>query len=315
MVAAGPAADGRRRADMAIQFHCEACGRLIEVGDHFAGQHGHCKHCGRPIVIPQPAHHAAGADDGFRLKPAEGAEPAGVHDHLLNDHTPLGVRHAEAEPKVEPRSITNPDTEPLRPGDDYTIRPPSVKVQHSSAGPPPFWVNIPTLTARSLARLFRTLRDWGYMISLAFLVLALIGFVFGLKGALHVGVVVAIAANIEMLVVGVAYLVTLPFKESLHHGLMNFFPPYALYYWYTRWPQMKVPVKKTIGAFLPMALAATFYFAYEDGAEFEKKAVQKLEAIEGKVERGVHQVEDKVAPGVEKKIDKVLDGTEGSQSR
>ena len=77
---------------------------------------------------------------------------------------------------------------------------PTVKVRRSSAGPPPFWVNLPTLTARSLARVFRTLRDWGYLVGLAALVLALIGFTFKLKGALHVGVVVAIAANIEMLV-------------------------------------------------------------------------------------------------------------------
>ena len=117
--------------------------------------------------------------------------------------------------------------------------------------------------------ILRTLRDWGYLVSLAALVLALIGFIFKLKGALHTGVVVAIAANIEMLVVGTAYLVTLPFKESLHHGLANLFPPYAFYYWYTRWPKMKTPVKKTVGAFLPIALAGLGYFLYEDGSKIE----------------------------------------------
>jgi hypothetical protein len=288
---------------MSIAFHCEQCGQPIEVGDHFEGKHGHCKHCGHPIIIPA---HAVAGEDSLRLKPVEAEEPPGIHDHLLEAHTPLNVRHAEAEPRPEPKAISDPDTEPLRPEDEYGVKSPTVKLRHSSAGPPPFWVNIPTLTARSLARLFRTLRDWGFMVSLAALTLALIGFAFKLKGALHVGVVVAIAANIEMLVVGAAYLVTLPFKESLHHGLANLFPPYALYYWYSRWPKMKTPVKKTIGAFLPIALAGLAYFLYEDGAKVEAAVEKEFEVIEGKVERAVEKVEGK-APGLEKTIDRVLE--------
>ena len=287
---------------MPIQFRCESCGQTIEVGDHFEGKHGHCKHCGHPIVVPE---HAVAGGDGLRLKPVVEDEPAGVHDHLLVEAAPLNVRHAEDEPRPAPSAITDPDEDPLKPGDDYTVNAPTVRHRHSSAGPPPFWVNIPTLTARSLARMLRTLRDWGYIVSLAALVLALIGFIAKSRPMLHVGVVVAIAANIEMLVVGLAYLVTLPFKESLHHGLANLFPPYAIYYWYSRWPKMKTPVKKTIGAFLPIALAATAYFLYEDGAKVEAVVEEKFKAIEGKVEGAVGKVEGK-APGLGKTIDKVL---------
>lgn len=293
---------------MSIQFRCESCGQVIEVGDHFAGKHGHCKHCGRPIVVPA---HAVAGGEGLRLKPVEEDEPAGAHDHLLREAAPLAVRHAEAEPRPQPKAITDPDEEPLRPGDDYLVGGPTVRVRHSSAGPPPFWVNIPTLTARSLARIFRTLRDWGYVVSLAALVLALIGFAFKRKEALHVGAVVAIAANIEMLVAGVAYLVTLPFKESLHHGLANLFPPYAVYYWYSRWPKMKTPVKKTIGAFLPIALAGLAYFLYEDGAKVEAAVEKEIQVLEGKVGQGVGAVEGK-APGLGKAIDKVLEPSDAS---
>ncbi len=288
---------------MSIQFHCEACGKLIEVGDHFEGKPGHCKHCGHRIVVPE---HAAVASEGLRLKPTEDDEPAGLHDHLLKEQAPLYVRHAEAEPKLAPKAISDVDTAPLRPDEDYKVNAPTAKIRRSSAGPPPFWMNIPTLTARSLSRIFRTLRDWGYLVSLAALVLALIGYIFKIKGALHTGVVVAIAANIEMLVVGTAYLVTLPFKESLHHGLANLFPPYALYYWYTRWPKMKTPVKKTVGAFLPIALAAAGYFLYEDGAKVEAAVVKEFEVLEGKVEGAVGKVEGK-APALGKALDGVLD--------
>jgi hypothetical protein len=288
---------------MSIQFHCEACGQPIEVGDHFEGKHGRCKHCGHEIVVPE---HAVAGGDGLRLKPAEGDEPAGIHEHLLRDSAPLGVRHAEAEPKLAPRAISDVDTAPLRPEDEYKVNAATVKIRHSSAGPPPFWVNLPSLTARSISHLLRTLRDWGYLVSLAALVVALLGFTFKSKAALHVGVVVAIAANIEMLVVGVAYLVTLPFKESLHHGLANLFPPYAIYYWYSRWPKMKTPVKKTIGAFLPIALAGLWYVLYEDGDKIKATGERVIEKIEGKVEGAVGKVESK-APALGKAIDNVLD--------
>jgi hypothetical protein len=288
---------------MSIHLQCESCGRPIDVGDHFAGKRGHCKHCGHLIAVPA---HAAAAEEGLRLKPTEDDEPAGVHDHLLKEQAPLYVRHAEAEPKLAPRAISDVDTAPLRPDENYTVNAPTVKVRHSSAGPPPFWMNIPTLTARSLSHLLRTLRDWGYLVSLAALVLALIGFIFKIKGALHTGVVVAIAANIEMLVVGTAYLVTLPFKESLHHGLANLFPPYAFYYWYTRWPKMKTPVKRTVGAFLPIALAGLGYLLYEDGDKIKETGERVIEKIEGKVEGAVSKVEGK-APALGKALDGVLD--------
>lgn len=289
---------------MSIRFRCEECGHEIEVGDHFEGKHGHCKHCGRPIVVPE---HVAAAEGPLRLRPAEEDEPAGIHDHLLATPADLNVRRAEAEPRPAPVAISDPDDPALARGDDYRMGGPTVRVRHSSAGPPPFWVNIPTLTARSLAHLFRTLRDWGYLVSLAALVMALIGFIAKSKPMLHVGVAVAIAANVEMLVVGVAYLVTLPFKESLHHGLANLIPPYAIYYWYSRWPKMKTPVRKTIGAFLPIALAGLAYFAYEDGAKVEAAVAKEIQVLEGKVERGIKSVEGDKARDIDRTIDRVLE--------
>ena len=76
------------------------------------------------------------------------------------------------------------------------------------------------------------------MVSLFFLVIVLLGYLFQVKILLHLGAVGVIAANIGMLAAGIAYLVTLPFKESLRHGLANLLIPfYAIYYWTTRWPK------------------------------------------------------------------------------
>ncbi len=188
------------------------------------------------------------------------------------------------------------------PGDpDYQVLDPHHAEQvHSSLGPPPVWMILPSLTARFFARHFRELRDWLYVVSIAFLVLALIGYLFKLKILLHLGALGVIAANIGMLVAGLAYLVSLPFKESLFHGLANLLIPfYAIYYWTTRWPKMKGPVHKTLGAFLPIALIGVAYLIYEEAPAVEKAIEKEMPIIE-------RSIEDRL-PGFEKRIDRALD--------
>jgi hypothetical protein len=178
-----------------------------------------------------------------------------------------------------------------------------VSETRSSVGPPPLWTLLPTLTARFLATQFRRLRDRLYVVSLLFLVLVLIGYLFQVKLLLHFGALGVIAANIGMLCAGVAYLVTLPFKESLRHGLANLFIPfYAIYYWTTRWPRMKTPVYRTLGAFLPILLVGIAYLVYEDAPAVEQTLEKEVPALE-------KALEDEV-PALDRKLERVLDPLE-----
>lgn len=157
-----------------------------------------------------------------------------------------------------------------------------------ASGPPPWWWNAPSLTARLIARLLRKSRDLLYYFSLASLVVILYGFLFKVKMLLHLGAVVIVGSNISMFCVGVAYLVTLPFKDSLRHGLAcTLVPFYAFYYWATRWHRMRLAVLNTLAAFIPMFLVALAYIFYKEAP-----------AIENEVER--------LAPRIEAEADKVL---------
>lgn len=283
---------------MSIQFTCEKCGHAIGVDERFAGKHGVCKHCGHALVVP--------ADAPLLLRPTE-KEPAGLHGHLLDPHAPLTVRSAAAEPHIRPEAISGPDEPGAARHGDYAMRA-TGKERHSSAGPPPFWVNAPTLLARSVARRLRTLRDWIYLISVAALVLALLGFLFKDKSLLHVGVVIAIAANIGILAVGLAYLVTLPFKEGLGYGLANLLIPfYAVYYWSTRWPRMKPAVQKTFGAFVPILLATVAFFSYEEGPKLVEAGAREAPILEEKIEEGVKKLDVGPIQQLEKRIEGVVD--------
>jgi hypothetical protein len=288
---------------MSIQFSCDQCGHAIDVDDHLAGKHGVCKHCGHALVVPARTGTAVDAAGPLRLRPLDVREPAGPHAHLLDAHAPLIIRPATAEPHVKPVAISEPHEPGAPSSGDYVLHKPG-KERHSAAGPPPFWTNAPTLLAREIARRLRGLRDAIYLLSLGALVLALIGFLFQIKGLLHVGVVVAIAANVSMLMVGIAYLVTLPFKEGMGYGLANLLIPfYAVYYWWTRWPKMKPAVLKTLGAFLPIALATLAFFGYEDGPKLVEAGKREAPLLEKKLEEEVKRLEVGPVKQIEEKVE------------
>jgi hypothetical protein len=289
---------------MSIRFVCERCGHEMDVPDGLAGVHGKCKHCGHHLTVPE--HEAAGADTGLRLREAA-EEPPRLPAHLLAAEAPLTVRAAEAEPRRRPEAVSEPDETPPAPehrrgraGDQYGLADGGRDTRpHSSAGPPPLWVNLPTLTARLLARNFRTLRDWLYVVSVGALVVVLLGYLYHSRLVLHLGAAVVIASNISMLVVGFAYLVMLPFKESFWIGMANVFVPfYAVYYWVTRWPKMKRPVLNTLGSFVPILLVGLAYLVWKEAPVVERAIEKELPALEERLEKKL--------PALEKGVDRVL---------
>jgi hypothetical protein len=163
---------------------------------------------------------------------------------------------------------------------------------------------LPSLTARFVAGHLRVIRDRLYVVSVAFLVLALLGYLFRWKLVLHLAAVGVVATNLGMLGFGLAYLVTLPFKESFAHGMANLllFPFYTVYYWATRWHRMRTPVYRTAGSFLPIALVGLAIFAYEEAPAVEKAIETELPALERKLEGKV--------PALEKTVDRALEPLE-----
>ncbi len=279
---------------------------------------------------PTPSAGEEAAGPSLRLRPLEGEEAPRVADHLLAPPAHLKVRPAEAEPRPRLQSVSDPDSDAGRESDasqrggrsrgrgaphDYTVLDPfHVSEDHGPAGPPPLWMLLPSLTARALARQFRMLRDRLYVVSLFFLVLVLIGYLFQLKFLLHLGVLGVIAANIVMLGVGVAYLVTLPFKEGLWYGLANLLVPfYALYYWITRWPRMKPAVHRTLGSFLPILLVTIACIAYEEAPVVDKAVEKEFQALEKEIP-GLDQKVEQVLQPLEKKVGP-LPGSEPEQAQ
>ena len=277
---------------MAIHFHCGVCGHSLQAADDLAGRSGRCKYCGEAVVVPGLAESPQAP---LRLEPLERHEPARAPAHLLADHEPLTF-HADAGPaagpvghaldvRVDERLLDTSGPETYRLHDRRRAR-------RSSSGAPSPLVLLPSRIGRFFAHLLRRIRDWLYLISAAALTAMLIGFLFKYKVAMHLGAVVIIVANLGILVVGISYLVALPFTDGLVRGTSCLLlPPYTLYYWISHWHKMRKPVRKTLGAFLPIALVGIAYFFYEEGPAMKSAAETKLPSIAGAVENELERVD------------------------
>ena len=131
-----------------------------------------------------------------------------------------------------------------------------------------------------------------HLISIVSLAAILIGFLFKIKLAVHLGAAAIIVTNLGILVVGAAYLISVPFTDGPVRGVACLLlPPYTIHYWVKHWPKMRRPVINTAAAFLPICVAGLAYYFYKDGPAIEATAERRLPGIEQKVERKLESVD------------------------
>lgn len=281
---------------MSVRFACERCGHVFDVANEAEGRHGCCRRCGHPKIGPlsAPAAQPAAADTGLRLKPMDADAAQRSPAHLLDSPPPLSLRPEQAKEASWPSAVSRETNDPLHNrgqpnyglGQNFDGR-----SSRSSTGPPPLWWNLPSLTARLVARLLRKTRDLLYYVSLASLVLILYGFLFKAKTLMHIGAVLIVGSNISMLYVGASYLFTLPFKDSLRQGLACLVPFYAVYYWATRWHRMRKAVLNTLAAFIPMLLVALAYFFYKEAPVIEQEVERLAPRVESEADDVIRELE------------------------
>lgn len=268
---------------MSIPFHCEQCGQPAEVDEGPAGNRRQCQHCGASLTVPVAEPPAALAS--LRLRPLESDDPVAAASLLHATHPDPQLRATDAEPDVKVEGVSappradrqepeSPPYEVLAADNDHELEPRS---------PIPRGV-VFLRAARFISGELLSLRNWLYVVSVLFLVIALCGFLFKWPLWLRLGAVGVVLANAGMFLVGLIYLISLPFKEGPLYGLANLFPPYAVYYWATRWPRMRGPVLKTLSSFTPILLVALAYLCYKEAPVVERAVEDRLPAVEQKLD-------------------------------
>lgn len=92
---------------MAIEFHCDHCGKLVKTSDEHAGKRGKCPHCHQSVYIPTPPEEL----EPLRLAPVDESEEQ-ERQRLLEESREIAIKLRD-EREVPPEVVKPPLPEPV----------------------------------------------------------------------------------------------------------------------------------------------------------------------------------------------------------
>lgn len=243
---------------MSIVFFCTACGARFEVGDAAAGKVGRCKKCGEKNTIPKTTAKAATAA-------ASGPNGPGWLEHM-SSQVALAPMTIDRIPGVRTRSPNAPpidedlgDSKPYAVVTSWKI--PAVEAARSASGP----AGKVTITWRhwlgNLAKFFRRLNEFAYLLSVPFLMLLMIGAAMHNRGLALLGAQAVVLLNLGRIVTGMANILAVPFREGLTTGLLFLVPPFTIKYMIDHWNRLKRPTQRVVTPLLTI-VAVVLVFAF-----------------------------------------------------
>jgi hypothetical protein len=93
---------------MAIEFHCDHCGRLVRTSNENAGKRGKCPHCHLSVYIPTPSEEL----EPLRLAPVDESEQR-ARERALEESRALARKLREEREPPPPEAPKAPAPEPI----------------------------------------------------------------------------------------------------------------------------------------------------------------------------------------------------------
>ncbi len=220
---------------MGIVFFCQSCGARFEVDPRMAGKRGRCKKCGQYMSIPRaeeiasmaamPALAMAGVGAGV----AAGGGPAGADGgHSIGSWLKAGISQAVLAPitvdrmPLGYRRPTKPS--PLDDAEDskpYVLAQPEIAARGRAGRQDNAVLNLWRRQLGGFQKLFRSIHQAAYLISVPFLMILILGIVLGSRQMALLGATVVVLLNIGRLVAGVANLAVVPFRDGVNLSKMK----------------------------------------------------------------------------------------------
>ncbi len=145
-----------------------------------------------------------------------------------------------------------------------------------------------------ILRLLRFIDDWAYLISIPFIVLAIFAIAAGNREWVHLGAVVVLLANYGRFWVDLLAIFVRPFKEGPVHGLAFLFPPYGIYYVWTRWDTFRPTFRRLLTSCIPIVLVVLAY-AY---LPFVNPAAKDAKGLPEKIRSGGRELAKEIREDV-----------------
>jgi hypothetical protein len=319
---------------MFLLFTCEHCGARIKVDGRSQGKRGRCSQCGQVMIIPHMEAHAPpklahapetarDSDAPFRLSPPD-ERPHGSHVPPVLVEPQHLDQHADAEglsgfeliagdANPEEATLASPEVRRgLRELDEFQKDPHPYKLVDSleksfltrwarDSGPAG-WVVVKWRQGVGLIlKMLRWIDDWAYLISVPFIILVIFAIAVQNPRWVHLGAVVVVLANYGRFWTDLLAIFVRPFKEGPIHGLAFLFPPYGIYYLWTRRDKFKPTLRRLVTSCIPIVLVVLAY-AY---LPFVNPAARDAKGLPEKILSGerelIHEIRDDLKE-VEEKI-------------
>ena len=308
---------------------CSHCGQVMVIPHSEGDAHapGPARpHAHGPPPLPSHAHAhepSPTADAPFRLNPPE-PRPGDSHAPPILVEPAHLERHATAEGFSEFELIaedTNPETAALASPEiqrglqqleefqkdrlPYELSgspDKSLLFRWDRASGPAGWLLVKWRKGVGLVlRGLRFVDDWAYLISVPFIVLIVFAIAIESRGLVHTGAVVVVLANYGRFWADLLAILVRPFKEGPVHGLAFLFPPYGIYYLWTRRDKFKSTFRRLLTSCIPIVLVVLAYAylpfinpAAKDARSFPEKIRSGERELVNEIREDVNEIREDV---------------------
>jgi hypothetical protein len=229
----------RGEGTMSIVFYCQSCGARFEVASRMAGKRGHCKKCGQMMSIPRAEHLASmsampalatagvGVGAGAAAGAGAGRDAApspSIGGWLGADLSQIKLDQLTVEKmRLRPTKPIKPAT-PLDGLDDskpYDLAVPLPRSSGRVSGQAAVALGYWRRQIGAIQKLFRSLGDTAYLLSVPFIVIFLIGIAVKSRSTALLGATFVVALNVGRLVAGLANMAAVPLRDGLSANRMK----------------------------------------------------------------------------------------------
>jgi hypothetical protein len=203
---------------MSIVFFCQSCGARFEVAAKMAGKKGHCKKCGQMMSIPR-AEQLASMTAMPALAAAGDAGPSiggwlrsGAMSAVLAPITVDGMRFGSKKPS---RFDDIDDSKP------YNLAQPVKASRGAVRAPAGAALGLWRRQVGKLQKLFRSLNETAYLLSIPFIIIVLVGIVLKSRSTALFGATFVVVLSVGRIVAGLAGLASVPLRSGLDASKMK----------------------------------------------------------------------------------------------
>lgn len=198
------------------------------------------------------------------------AEPRQLHRHVHVDEEPSHFELLREDTHPDQQALASPEVQRgLRELEEYRRDPRGYQLAEEldsrffrwarGSRPANFMYTQWRKAVGGILRVLRFVDDWAYLISIPFLVLIVFAIAIGNRPLVHTGAVVVVLVNFGRFWTDLLALFVRPFKEGPVHGLMFFFPPYAIFFISRHWDKFQGTFRRLLTSFVPIVLVILAY--------------------------------------------------------